>query len=134
MAVGAKYQENHIVTCASSLSAASQQFCIVKLVATGVCALAADTDVPFGVVQNSPGLGEPAIVCVSGFTKLAAGSVDLAKADRVAGNGSGRAIAVVAGTSVGYYPIGVVHQIDNADNDGALVGAMIECKNPGRNN
>jgi hypothetical protein len=133
MAVGSKNLHTKSFTAASAMSAASAQFCIVKLVATGVCPVDANTDIPLGVLQNSPGLGEPALIALSGETKVRAGGTDLARGDRIAGDSAGRAIAVVAGTSTGFFPVGRVLSIDAADNDGGLVSAVIDCTNPHRN-
>ena len=133
MAVGFKNLHTKSFTAASAMTAASAQFCVVKLVATGVAPVDSNTDVPLGVLQNSPGLGEPALVALSGETKLRVGSADIARAARVASDSTARAIAVVAGTSTGFYPIGTVLSIDAADNDGALVSAVINCTNTHRN-
>jgi hypothetical protein len=133
MAVGSKLLHTKSFTAASAMSAASAQFCIVKLVAGGVCPVDANTDVPVGVLQNSPALGEPALVALSGETKVRVNSTDITARTRIAADSTGRAIAVVAGTSTGFYPIGVVLSVDAADNDGALVSAVIECRNPTRN-
>lgn len=133
MAVGSKNLHTKSFTAASAMSAASAQFCIVKLVAGGVCPVDANTDVPLGVLQNSPALGEPAVVALSGETKIRASGTDLTKGQRIAGDSTGRALAVVAGTSTGFYPVGVVLSVDAADNDGGLVSAVIDCRNPARN-
>lgn len=133
MAVGSKNLHTKSFTAASAMSAASAQFCVVKLTTGGVCPVTANTDVPLGVLQNSPGLGEPALVALSGETKIRVGGTDIARGDRVAADSTARAIAVVAGTSTGFYPIGVILSIDAADNDGALASAVIDCRNPARN-
>ena len=133
MAVGYKNLHTKSFTAASAMSAASAQFCVVKLVATGVAPCDSNTDVPLGVLQNSPALGEPALVALSGETKLRVGAADVARGARVASDSTGRAIAVVAGTSTGFYPIGTVLSIDAADNDGALVSAVVDCTNTHRN-
>lgn len=133
MAVGSKHLLNQSFTAASAMSAASAQFCFVKLVATGVCPVDANTDVPIGVLQNSPGLGENAIVALSGQTKLRVNATDIAAGARVGSDSTGRAIALVAGTSTGFYSAGMVLFVDAADNDGALVSAVVDCTNPSRN-
>jgi hypothetical protein len=133
MATGNKHLECITLTAASSMSAASQQFCIVKQVSATECApVSADTDVPLGVLQNSPGLGEPALVALAGFTQLRA-NADLSAGARVAGTTTARAIAVVAGTSTGFYAVGRVLSVDAAVNAGGLVSAVIDCRNPARN-
>jgi hypothetical protein len=58
---------------AADLSAEANQFKFVKLDAAGkVVAIAAITDMPIGVLQNRPALGEMATVRVVGVTKLQA--------------------------------------------------------------
>jgi hypothetical protein len=133
MAVGSKNLETQSFTAASAMTSASAQFCVVKLVATGVCPCDANTDVPVGVLQNSPGLGEPAIVALAGQTKLRAAGTDIAAGARVASDSTGRAVTVVAGTSTGFYPVGQVLFIDATVNAGGLVSAVIDCRNPSRN-
>ena len=133
MATGSKHLETQSFTCASSMSAASQQFCLVKLVATGVAPCNANTDIPVGVLQNSPAQGEAALVALAGFTKLRAGATDLVAAARIGTDTAGRAIAVVAGTSTGFYPAGVVLSVDATVNGGGLVSAVVDCRNPSRN-
>lgn len=58
---------------AADLSAATNQFKFVKLDANGdVVAIAAITDIPIGVLQNTPALGQEAEVVIDGVTKLQA--------------------------------------------------------------
>lgn len=137
MAVGSKHQHNQTYFAGADLSAATAQFTFVRLSATlrdTVVAVTADTDIPIGVLQNSPRLDESAIVTISGFTKLRAGITDLAGVPRVATDATGRAIAIVAGVSTAYFAVGrIVLTLDNADNDGGLVSAVVDCYSPCRN-
>jgi len=135
MAVGSKHLQSQTYTAATGLSASTQQFTVVKLLpGDAVGPITADTDVPLGVLQNSPRAGESAVVAIAGFTKLRAGATDITGTPRLAYDAAGRAIAVVAGTSTGYYPIGrIILAVDNADNDGGLLSAVIDCFNPCRN-
>lgn len=58
---------------AADLSAATNQFKFVKLDSNGdVVAIAAATDLPIGVLQNLPALGQEAEVMIDGITKLRA--------------------------------------------------------------
>lgn len=71
---------------------------------------------------------------IAGFTKLRAGATDLTGSPRLGTDATGRAIAIVAGTSTGFYVVGrVVLALDNADNDGGLVSAVVDCFTPSRN-
>jgi hypothetical protein len=141
MAVGSKHLQTQTYTAATSMSAASLQFCFVKeigVAADGVTPtvgpVTANTDVPLGVLQNSPGSGEMAIVALAGFTKVRVGATDLTGLPRIASDATGRAIAIVAGTSPGFYAAGrIVLTLDAADNDGGLASATINLLNPVRN-
>lgn len=119
-------------TAASALSATSQQFCFVALVAGGVVPCTGITDKPIGVLQNSPARGELADVLVLGVTKLRA-NVDLAVDDLVGTAANSRAAVYTAGgTGTSSYICGRVIAIDNADNDGRVVTAAINCLSPTR--
>lgn len=134
MAVGSKHLECVTLSAASAMSAASAQFCFVKLTATGtVHPTTANTDQPLGVLQDSPGLGEMAKVAVKGITKLRVNGTDIAVGAKVGADSTGRAIALTAGTSPAFYVAGSVLYVDATDNDGALVTALIDCYNPPRN-
>ncbi len=133
MAIGDKFLATHTFNCASDMSASSVQYSFVKLVASGVSLCVAETDVPVGVLQNSPGLGEAAVVAVSGITKLKAGAANLAVGARVGTANTGRAIALVAGTSTGFYVAGQVIDIDATANANGVVTAAVNCANPARN-
>lgn len=134
MATGSKNLITQTFTAASAMSAASQQFCFVKLL-TGrqVCPVDANTDIPIGVLQNSPALGEPAVVALSGQTKLVAGATNLAEGAVIGADATGRAIALTAGTSTGFYVAGRVISVDASTNAGGLVSAVVDCAKPTRN-
>lgn len=140
MAVGSKHLQTQTYTAATSMSAASLQFCFVKEIGTAadgtptVGPVTTNTDVPLGVLQNSPGAGEMAVVALAGFTKVRVGATDLTGLPRIASDATGRAIAIVAGTSTGFYAAGrIVLTLDAADNDGGLASATINLLNPVRN-
>ena len=68
-----------------------KQYNIVKIGSTGVVLAAATTDVPYGILQNTPNAGEPALVrilgpskCVSGAGSIVIGSPIAPKADATA--------------------------------------------------
>ncbi len=120
-------------TAATAMSAATEQFCLVKLASNGNCHLCtAITDKPIGVLQNSPARGELAEVMVLGVTKLRA-NVDLAVDDLVGAAATGRAAVYVAGTTgTSSYIAGRVIAVDATDNDGRVVTAAINCLSPTR--
>ena len=141
MAVGSKHLQTQTYTAATSMTAASYQFCAVKeigLAADGVTAtvgpLTANTDVPLGILQNNPGSGEMAVVALAGWTKVRVGGTDLTGLARIGFDSTSRAIALVAGTSPGFYSAGRIYvTLDAADNDGGLASAAINLLNPVRN-
>jgi hypothetical protein len=134
MAVGSKHLTSQTFRAAVNLSASTQQFCIMTQVAgTDTVTICGVADVPLGILQNSPLAGQPAIVALSGFSKLRVGAVDLAVGARVGSNAAGQAVALVAGVGPTLFTIGRVWDIDNADNDGALVSCTVDCTNPTRN-
>lgn len=125
MAIGDKFLVTHTFNCASDMSASSVQYSFVKLVATGVALCTAETDVPAGVLQNSPALGEAAVVAISGITKLKVGASNVAVGNRVGTSATARALALTAGTSTGFYVAGQVLDIDATANAGAIVTAAV---------
>lgn len=122
-------------TCASDMSASSQQYILVKLDSSGQAhPCTAVTDKPIGVLQNQPALGELAEVMVMGITKLRAGATDLAVEAVLGVDTTSRGAALTAGTgaSTTSYVVGRVIHVDASDNDGALVTALINCVNLNR--
>ena len=132
MAIGDKFLVTHSFNCASDMSASSVQYSFVKLVATGVALCTAETDVPVGVLQNNPVIGEAAVVALSGITKLKVGASNLALGNRVGTSATARALPLVAGTSTGFYAVGQVIEVDATANAGAVVTAAL-CASPARN-
>lgn len=134
MAVGSQNLDTVTLSAASGMSASSQQFCFVQLTSgSKVHPVTSNTAVPLGVVQNSPALNEAAVVALCGITKVRVSATDIAVDARIGSDDTGRAIALTAGTSTGFYAVGRVLFIDAVDNDGALVTAIIDCENPARN-
>ena len=132
MAIGDKFLVTHTFNCASDMSASSVQYSFVKLVASGVALCTAETDLPVGVLQNSPVLGEAAVVALSGITKLKVGAANLAVGNRVGTANTGRAVSLVAGTSTGFYVVGQVIDVDATANANGIVTAAL-CASPARN-
>jgi hypothetical protein len=122
-------------TAASAMSAATNQFCFVELASNGKVHLAnATTDVPIGVLQNLPGLGEVAEVMVLGVTKVRVGGTDISAPGLIGTDATARAaVYVTAGTGTASFIVGRVIEVGGTtNNDGALVTALINCANPGR--
>lgn len=74
------------------------QWYIVKLNSSGLAvAMAAITDIPFGILQNAPASGETASIIPigSGLSKVALGAT-LAPADLISSSAAGLAAAAVA--------------------------------------
>jgi len=110
------------ILAGADLSAATRQFSLVKLAAgPTVVAVAATTDVPYGVLLNRPKSGEVAEVALLGQVKLRAGAADLAAGAILGYDADGRGITVASGSRI----VGAVESVSNADNDGALVTATI---------
>lgn len=116
-------------TAASAMSNASFQFSLVRQVAGDMLCVpcSATTDYPLGVLQNLPGQGQQAEVLMLGISKVRVGATDIAAvtASYLACDATGRAMVVAYGTNTAAFVIGRVLQIDNVDNDGAIVTALI---------
>ena len=123
-------------TAASTMSAASQQFILVKLdsSADAKChPCTAVTDIPIGVLQNLPAVGELAEVMVLGVSKVRVGATDLSAGVQICTDTTSRAAVYTPGTtSSNAYNIGRVISLDATDNDAALVTCLVNCINLNR--
>lgn len=105
------------LTSAADLT--GHQYRFVKLDSNGdVVAMAAITDIPFGVLQNAPNVGEPASVIPigGGGSKVALGAT-LAPGARFSSGATGLAVAAAA-TS---YPCGVLTEGGASGDNGAAI-------------
>lgn len=120
---------SHTLPAAADLSA--HQFKFVKLNTSGqIAAIAAATDIPFGVLQDKPdAAGEPGLVTMLGITKLQ-GDADLAKGDQIGTSADGQADAKTAGTDTTEYVVGQV--LEDNTTAGGYVTAAINCLSPHR--
>lgn len=108
----------------------SSQYLFVKLNSSGqVVAIAANTDKPYGILQNAPTSGQPAEVMLAGISKVQ-GDANLAKADQIGASADGQAAAYVPGTDTTKYIVGEVID-DNAAAAGLAVVAF-NCLGAGR--
>jgi hypothetical protein len=115
---------------AADLSAPTNQFKFVKLDANGdVIAIAAITDIPIGVLQNTPALGQEAEVMGDGITKLQADAA-LTPGAVIGTSADGQADIKVLGTDTTEHVCGYVLQ--GAAAAGNLCTARIVCGFPNR--
>lgn len=106
------------------------QFQYVKQDAAGlIAAITADTDVPFGVLQNDPKAGQEAKVMRLGVSKLK-GSAALARNAQVGPAADGRAVTRTVGTDVTKYVGGMIIEPTGAANE--LATASVDCMAPHR--
>ena len=112
------------LTAAADLS--GKQYYFVKLASestVNVCA--AVTDVPIGVLQNTPASGEQAVVTIFGLSKVSADAT-LAAGDIIGTSADGQAQPVVQGTETTVYNAG---QAVTAGAAGTLQTALINISN-----
>lgn len=118
-------------TAGADLSAG--QYTFVKLNSAGaVVAVSAITDIPVGVLQNSPAQGQTAEVLVIGGTKVKAGAA-IALPAVLGVDASGRAVALVPGTAGATLTQFIVGQADapaGAAND--IISAIVNLASPAR--
>lgn len=114
------------VTASADLSA--KQYLFVKMSGEKtVTVCAAATDLPIGVLQNTPTSGQEAEVAWSGITKIV-GTIDLNFGDRIGPSSGGHATSKSAGTTD--YIVGVVLNGNAAA--GGYVTAVINCAAPAK--
>lgn len=95
-----------IGTFTASADLSAKQFYIVKMSGDNtVTVCAAVTDVPIGVLQNTPASGEQAVVRVAGVSKVSADAT-LAAGDIIGSSADGQAQPVVQGTETTVYNVG----------------------------
>lgn len=115
---------------AADYSAGTSKYKFVEIATTGkVTVCDGATDVPFGVLQNSPATDELAEVCIFGVTKVQA-DADLAVGDLIGTSADGQADAKTAGTDTTEYVVGVV--VENTSAAGDYTTCHINCLNPHR--
>lgn len=110
-------------TLVAGADLSSSQYKFVKLNASGqAVAIAATTDMPVGVLQNTPKSGEAASIMGMGITKLQ-GDVDLAKGAAIQTSADGQAAA----SATGGFMVGQVLEDNSAA--GGLATVFINCAN-----
>ena len=111
----------------ADLSAAQYKF--VKISSGKAILCAAATDIPIGVLQNSPISGGEASIVVAGGTKIVAGAA-IAAGVVIGTSSTGKADAKVGGTDTTEYAVGAVILASAADAD--ILTAVINCASPNR--
>ncbi len=96
-----------------------------------VVAVAADTDIPIGVLQNAPTSGQEAEILVVGGTKLKAGATVTQGTHFALGTTAAGAATPRAVTDTTKYVLGV--PLSSAAS-GDIMSAIINCANPTRAN
>ena len=92
-------------TASADLSA--KQYHFVKMSGNNtVTVCAAITDIPIGVLQNTPSSGQAASVCLFGITKVVADGT-LAAGNVIGTSADGQADAIAAGTDTTVYTMGI---------------------------
>lgn len=115
------------IKAGADLSAAANQYLFVKFSADRtVVKCAAATDLPCGVLQNTPGDGEEATVCFMGQTKVQGGA-DLDFDDQIGTADDGQAVAYTV-ASTGNFIVGRIVQGNSAA--AGLATAVIDCAAP----
>jgi len=108
----------------------AKQYYFVKLSADNtVVVCTAATDLPFGVLQNTPASGDAAEICVVGETKVS-GDADLDFGQLIGTSGDGQADRKIPGTDTTEYIVGQVKRGNGAA--GGLVTAVVNCASPSR--
>lgn len=117
------------ITLEAGADLSSAQYKFVKISAGKAILCAAATDVPIGVLQNSPVSGAEASILVTGGTKIVS-SASINAGVVIGTNNAGKADAKVAGTDTTEYAVGQV--ILGAGADGEYLTAVINCASPTR--
>ena len=108
----------------------TNQFKFVKENAQGqLVPIAAATDVPYGVQQNDPRLGEAVMVVRDGVTKLAC-TASVVAANVIGTSAAGLGTPIVIGTDTTKYVAGQVVDGNGAAN--SLASVAIDCIKPTR--
>lgn len=118
------------ISAIAGASLAAKQYYFVKLSADNtVIVCAAATDIPIGVLQNTPASGDAAEICVIGETKVS-GDADLDAGALIGTSADGQAAAYVAGTDTTKYVVGQVKEGNTAA--AGLITAIVNCASPAR--
>ena len=114
----------------ASADLSALQYCFVKKHTDGtIKAIAAATDIPYGVLQAGVTSGGVCDIVLVGGTKLKAGAA--INPGTLIGTGStGKGVALTPGTDTTKYILGQFCDVAGADGD--EVAAVVNCINPAR--
>lgn len=101
----------------------TKQFQFVKQTSGGIDVISANTDKPFGVLQNKPTSGQPAEVMRLGTTKLVSTGT-IAVAATIGTDSAGKAESKTLGTNVTHFNCG---NADEAAVANDIFTATIDC-------
>lgn len=119
-----------LVTFTASADLSAKQYYFVKISGLNtVTVCSAVTDVPIGVLQNTPTSGQAAEVCIIGISKVNS-DAGLSRGNLIGTAADGQAAAYVPGTDTTKYLCGQV--LFASANAGELATAVINCASPGR--
>lgn len=108
----------------------TKQFFAVKLDANGkVVIVAAATDQPFGILQNTPKAGEVAVTMKTGISKAVAGAT-ITVGSNLTVDAQGRVVSATIGTDTTKYVIG--RALLPASAVGDLISIELNAQTPGR--
>lgn len=117
------------ITLVAGADLSADQYKFVKMNSSGQAILvAALTDRPIGVLQNSPASGQEAEVTVIGGTKVKAGG-SVSEGTILKTSAAGLAIALTVGTDTTHYISGT-SLVDGAN--GEIITAVVNCASSAR--
>jgi len=118
------------VSAIAGADLSAKQYHFVKWSANGtVVACSGATDIPAGVLQNTPTSGDAANLCVIGETKIV-GDADVDAGHLIGTSADGQADRKIPGTDTTEYIVGSVKHGNGAA--GGLITAVVNCASPGR--
>lgn len=122
--------QDRLVGVTASADLRTHQYKAVKISGNNtVTVCAAVTDIPVGILQNTPNTGQAAEVCVAGVTKINADAA-LTAGQVIGSSADGQLAPYVAGTDTTKYSVGQV--LSPAGAAGELATAIVSCAQPSR--
>jgi hypothetical protein len=118
-----------ITRVCGAASLAAKKFYFVKLHTDGTAIVpAADTDVPYGILQNNPDVGGEAEVMRDGVSKVVAGTA-IVIGNLVGTSSAGKAMVYVNGSDTTKYIVGTAL---SAGGDTEIITVDFSCVTPNR--
>jgi hypothetical protein len=118
-------------TYSAGADLSAKQFFLVKYQASdnSVVPITADTDVPFGVLQNNPASGGAAEVMHQGISKCSADAA-ITRGAAIGTSADGQFTTRTIGTDTTKYVVGVA--LETASGANSLISCMVNCMDPHR--